>query len=365
MPTRGIAHAPLPLVLAAPIHVMPRLARLACPALLVLAGCPDPDPPAGEGTVGSGFLEEEEGSTPATQSGPDPADTTAASSVDPTGEVGLPCADTEYEGDVRGLLTVTFTPAHPLVDHDVVGLAGGYRTAEVGWDDVEDLYSPIAYQLAFPTPPEEPDTLVPAAPVPVFDWGDDDDWLVAGNGIRLRPGAGAPDLLACLVGAGTTGQYPVYRSSAAMGVAAECSPPADAWQSGTAYDVVVYGGELFEDHTVLDCMVTPPALVVTSPDLTVFDAPLPADEDLALEWEPGDDPEARIIIRVVDTDTNVITVHAADDGAYTIPAAELGALTPGPLDLLVTRERTDRVLLASGGLTVLARFERWGFFDLF
>ena len=44
---------------------------------------------------------------------------------------------------------------------------------------------------------------------------------------------------------------------------------------------------------------------------------------------------------------------------------ELGALTPGPVDLLVARERTDRVQFTDGGLTVLSRFERWGFLDLF
>ena len=100
-------------------------------------------------------------------------------------------------------------------------------------------------------------------------------------------------------------------------------------------------------------------------DLDEFDAPLPVDQDLVITWEPGDDPEARIIIRVVDTDTNVITVNAVDDGDFTIPAAELAALTVGPMDLVIARERTDRVQFTAGGLTVLGRYERWGFFDLF
>jgi hypothetical protein len=340
---------------------MPRLARLACCSLLALAGCGDDDPPADDLSMASGFAQES-GSTTRVDG---PADTTAGPTSSGPAETGEPWGGTEYAGEIHGVLTVTFTPAHPLVDHDVVGLAGGYRSAEVGWADTEDLYSPIAYQLAFPTPPEQADTLVSAAPVPAFDWGDDEDWLAAGNGMKLRQGAGGPELLACLVGAGNTGQYPVYRSTAAMGVAAECNAPASAWSSATAYDVVLYGGELFEDNVLSTRVTTPPELVVTAPDFTAFDAPLPADEDLTLAWEAGDDPEARIVIRVVDADTNVITVHAADDGEFTIPAAELGALTLGPLDLLVARERTDRVQFTAGGLTVLGRFERWGFFDLF
>jgi hypothetical protein len=340
---------------------MGRLARIALSASsLALASCRDPDPSADDEPMASGFAPDDTGQ--ATR-GPDTVDDTSSTTDTPTS--GEPWGGTAYIGEIHGVLTVVLTPAHALVDHDVVGLAGGYRNAEVGWDGVLDLYSPVAYQLGFPSPPDDLDTLVPVEPVPVFDWGDDDDWLAAGNGMKLRQGAGGPELLACLLGAGANGQYPVYRSSAAMGVAAECSPAATAWSSAALYDVVLYGGDLFEDNVLLARVTTPPELVVTAPDLAAFDAPLPADQDLSITWEPGDDPEARIVIRVVDADTNVITVTAADDGGFTIPAAELGALTPGPLDLLVARERTDRVQFTAGGLTVLSRFERWGFFDLF
>lgn len=339
---------------------MPRsLARIACGFGLAFTGCRDPDPSADGEPMASGFAQE---SGQATQDGT--TTSTAPTTAGPA-DSGEPWGGTAYIGDITGILTVTFTPAHALVDHDVVGMAGGYRTAEVGWEGTEDLYSPIAYQLAFAAPPDEVDTLVPAAPVPAFDWGDDEDWLVAGNGMKLRQGEGGPELLACLLVSGTTGQYPVYRSSAAMGVPAECDPPSSAWSESTAYDVVLYGGGLFEDNVLLERVTTPAALVVTAPDLETFDAPLPVDEDLTIAWEAGDDPEARIVIRVLDADTNVITVHAADDGEFTIPAAELGELTLGPLELLVARERTDRVQFTDGGLTVLGRFERWGFFDLF
>ena len=341
---------------------MARLARLALSSSwLVLVGCPDDQPPADDMPMASGFASEDTGQDTA---GPGPDTTADDTSAGPTNTTE-PWDGTAYVGEIHGVLTVAFTPAHALVDHDVVGLAGAYRSAEVGWEGAEDLYSPIAYQLAFPTPPDELDTLVPAEPMPVFDWGDEDDWLVAGNGMKLRQGEGGPELLACLLVAGNQGQYPVYRSSAAMGVAEECSPAATAWSSATTYDVVLYGGDLFEDNVLLERVTTPPELVVTAPDLADFDAPLPADQDLTIAWETGDDPYARIVIRVIDADTNVITVSAADDGEFTIPAAELGALTLGALELLVARERTDRVQFTDGGLTVLTRFERWGFFDLF
>lgn len=339
---------------------MPRsIVRIACGCGLALGGCRDADPSSDGEPMASGFAQE---SGDPTQD--DTAADTAPTSAGPA-DSGEPWGGTAYVGEILGVLTVTFTPAHALVDHDVVGLAGGYRSAEVGWEGTEDLYSPIAYQLAFPAAPDEPDTLVSAVPVPAFDWGDDEDWLVAGNGMKLRQGEGGPELLACLLVSGTTGQYPVYRSSAAMGVADECNPPGTAWSAVTPYDVVLYGGGLFEDNVLLERVTTPAALVVTAPDLDSFAAPLAADEDLTVAWEPGDDPEARIIIRVIDADTNVITVHAADDGEFIIPAAELAALTLGPLDLLVARERTDRVQFTDGGLTVLGRFERWGFLDLF
>jgi hypothetical protein len=342
---------------------MARVASIAVSvSLLALAGCPDDGPSADDEPMASGFAPE--GTAEGSEDAGTVDDTSAVSTMDPPTS-GEPWDGTAYLGEIHGVLTVVLTPAHALVDHDVVGLAGGYRSAEIGWEGVLDLYSPIAYQLAFPAPPDELDTLVPVEPVPAFEWGDDEDWLAAGNGMKLRQGEGGPELLACLLAAGNVGQFPVYRSSAAMGVAPECSPDAAAWTSAAEYDVVLYGGELFEDNVLLGRVTTPPELVVTAPDLAAFDAPLPADEDLAIAWEAGDDPEARIVIRVVDADTNVLTVTAADDGEFTIPGAELGALTPGPIDLLVARERTDRVQFTDGGLTVLSRFERWGFFDLF
>ncbi len=323
--------------------------------LLAAAACGD-DPQPQDAPMASGFAEEESGRASTS------SDSTSAG---PTGEdpdSGEPWDGTAYLGEVRGLLTLTFTPAHALRDEDVVGMAGGYRTSEVGWADALDLYSPVAYQLAFPPPPSDADTIVPAEPVPVFDWGSTGDWMQAGLGMKLRQGEGEPELLACLLPAGS---FPLYRTSAAMGVPAECQPDPTAWAAASGYDVVLYGGELFEDNVLLDRITTPPALAVTAPDLAVFGAQISARDDLTVSWETADDPDTRIIIRVVDGDTNVITAHATDDGEFTIPAAELSALTTGPIDLLIARERTDRVQFTDGGLTVLGRYERWGFFDLF
>ncbi|MCA9705854.1 MAG: hypothetical protein KDK70_08410 [Myxococcales bacterium] len=331
---------------------MPRSSILAgCALMLSLTGCPDDEPGTDTMQQASGFAED-------STSGTEPTGTSGTGDPD-TGE---PWAGTAFSGELRGVLTFTFTPAHALHGDDVVGMAGGYRMAEIGWDGAEDLYSPVAYQLALPAPPDDADTVVPAEPVPVYDWGMVDDWEQAGNGMKLRQGEGGPEVLACLL---TTGGYPLYRTSDAMGVPAECNPGAAAWSASTAYDVVLYGGELFEDNVLLERVTTPPALVVTAPDLTAFNAGVPGDQDLAIAWEAGDDPEARIIIRVIDDNNNVITAHAADDGSFTIPAAELGALVAGPVDLSIARERTDRVQFTDGGLTVLSRYERWGFFDLY
>lgn len=332
---------------------MPRFPILAgCAWLVPLAGCPSDEPGADATTQVSGFAD-----SSSTRSDPDSGEATTA----PDPDSGEPWEGTAYTGDLRGILTVTFTPSHAQSAQDMVGLAGGYRTAEVGWGDAEDLYSPVAYQLALPTPPDAADTLVPAAPVPVYDWGDEDDWRQAGNGMRLQR-TGEPDLLACLV---FNGDYPLYRSSDAMGVDPDCNPDPADWSPAARYRVVLYGGELFEDNELSQSITTPPALTVTAPDLSALDAGLAADQDLTLTWEDGGDPETRIIIRVLDDNGNVITVHAADDGDFTIPAAELGALTLGPIDLSIARERTDRIQFSDGGLTVLSRYERWGFFDLF
>ena len=326
--------------------------------VLLSAGCPGDDPQNTSTTQASGFAEDSTGSAET-----DNPATTDDPSVDPdSADSGDPWGGTAFEGEIRAVLTLTFTPQHPLTDGDQVGMAGGYRIAEVGWIGNEDLYSPVAYQLALPPPPEAADTLLPAEPVPVFDWGDDEDWLLAGNGMKVRAGEDGPELLACLL---TSGDYPLYRTSTAMGVPAECAPDPANWSPSTEYDVVLYGGELFDDNVLLDRITTPAALSVTAPDLSVFNAGVPQDQDLAIAWSAGDDPDARIIIRVIDDNDNVITVHAADDGDYVIPAAELGALVTGPLDLSITRERTDRVQFTDGGLTVLSRTEHWGFFDLF
>lgn len=303
--------------------------------------------------MGSGFAEDDDDGVDQTSSSP--ADT------GPAPDSGDPWMGTEFVGDISAVLTVTYTPMHAYSNTDAVGLAGGYRTAEAGWDGSEDLYSPMAYLLALPTPPEAADTLLPAEPLPAFDWLEPEDWFQAGNGMKLRAGEGGPELLGCLVPAG---EYPVYRTSAAMGVAAECNPDPTAWTPQTVYDVVLYGGDLFVDNILPERVTSPSEFTVSAPDLSIAEVPVDSTQDLSIAWDASDDPETRIIIRVIDADANVITVHAADDGDYTIPAAELAALTLGPMDLIITRERTDLVQFTNGGLTVLGRYERWGFFDL-
>ncbi len=274
---------------------------------------------------------------------------------------GDPWEGTAFTGELRALITLTFTQDHPLIDGDAVGLAGGYRDEETGWVGAEDLYSAVAYGRAFPSPPDTPDTLVPAELLAPYDYGSPSTWMTAGQGMKIREEPGSLEMSACLLHAGS---FPLYRSSSAMGVDPTCASDPAAWLPRATFDVVLYGGELFEDNVLINRVVTPQVLTVSAPDLDDFNAPVSASEDLTITWEPDDDPDGRIIIRIVDSLTNVITVHAADDGSFVIPAAELAALIPGAIDMSITRERLERTQFTDGGLTVLARYERWGFFDL-
>mgnify|MGYP007037737841 CR=1 FL=1 len=322
------------------------------PALLA-AGCGDDGDADGDGTtsVASGFAEQDGGPATSNADGP----TTAAD--DDTG--------TPFVGDMRGLATFVYSAETSNGLPARVGLAGGYRLEDPGFAGIDDLYSPISYQLAFPPLPAV-DTVLFEGPVPVFDWGDEDQWLQAGNGMKLRQGEGGPEVLACLAQYFPTMEvpsgYPMYVTNATQ--AAECSAVADAFVPAAAYDVILYGGELFVDNVLPERVTTPPALEVTAPDFATYDAPLSSGSDLAFAWNASDDATTRIQIRLIDADGNLLSAHAADDGSFTIPASELGALSPGPLDILIARERDDDVQFTNGGLTVTSRWERWGFFQL-
>ena len=65
---------------------------------------------------------------------PDTTGTTGSESdSDPTG------IETLGEGDMRGVLTFTRYLADPVTGTDRTAMAGAWRTAEVGWDGVDDF----------------------------------------------------------------------------------------------------------------------------------------------------------------------------------------------------------------------------------
>lgn len=294
----------------------------------------------------------------------DDGSTTRGTDDDTSGD-DMPWGGTAYDGELLGVLTFVYSAPNSVRSDPLVGIAGGFRTMELGFSGVEDLWSPLAYSLAFPPLPDDAETLS-ADPLGAFDWGEPSDWLKAGNGMKLRLSEDGPAAVACLVSyfptAETPDGYPLYRSTETGDPA--CAPAPEAFEPGATYDLVLYGGDAFEDNVLLGRVTTPTALEVTAPDLDTYDLPLDPADGLALQWTAGDDPEARIEIRLLDVDGNLVSVHAADDGEYAIPSGELSALTPGPLDLMIARERTDRVQFTDGGVTVTSRYERWGFFDL-
>jgi hypothetical protein len=279
---------------------------------------------------------------------------------------GTSWGGTAYDGELRGVMTFVYSAPTSSGVEARVGLAGGYRMVDPGFDGIEDMYSPLAYQLAFPPLPAAADTTVADGTVPVFDWGAESDWLLAGNGMKVRQGEGGPEVLACLATYFPTLEnpagYPLYVSNATQDDA--CQATADAFAPATAYDVVLYGGDLFVDNVLLQRITTPPAVEITAPAFAVFDAPISSGSDLAFAWNASDDPESRVQIRIIDGDNNLVTAHATDDGSYSIPAADLQTLAPGPVDIMFARERTDQVQFTDGGVTVTSRWEQWGFFDL-
>lgn len=272
---------------------------------------------------------------------------------------------TAFEGSIHAMLQFTYSPAHALRGDDVVGIAGGYRTAEASWA-VEDFYSPTQYLLAFPDAPSAPDSTAVDAMLPAFDYGVPGDWIEAGNGMLLTRSDGMGSVTGCLrnidiVDADGTTSVPIYVSGKVGDN--QCSGHASVWEPSTLFDVVLYGGDAFGDNTLSERVMTPPALEVTSPNLDMVRATIPAGSPLSFAWDASE-VDTRVVIRVVDSAGAVISAHAIDDGSFAIPAADLQMLQPGPIDLVIARERSDRMLFSDGGITVVSRYERWGFFEL-
>ncbi|RMH00114.1 MAG: hypothetical protein D6705_01435 [Deltaproteobacteria bacterium] len=313
--------------------------------LVPFAGCGDDG--GGDATDGGTTASSTAGTdTSATDAGTAGTATTAATGTTTGG------------GEVGGLLTVTYYLPDAVETEPALGMAGGLRMG--GITGIRDFYAVVAFQLTFPTAPSDPDTIEDnEIPVP-FSWGQPTDWVAAGNGIKLE--SGDTSALACLLY--VDDDFPVYVAESSDLLDPACAPDPAAFLPETAYDLVVYGGDAFEDARIEGLVSTPPTIEVTGPDLSTYDLPVDTSTDLEITWTPGDGAD-RIVIRVWDQFGRMLTAHAADDGSFTLPADRLGGLTEGPGYLTVARERETTVPLPVGSLDVVTRTEVWGYVDLF
>jgi hypothetical protein len=268
--------------------------------------------------------------------------------------------ETFGEGELRGILTFTYYAADAFGAGDEIGMAGAWRSNELGIEGLEDFHAIQRFGIWYPPPPAV-DAIEHNAVPPGFDWGDATDWLLAGTAMKLR--SADVEALACVLLVG--GEYAVYESSASELHPAGCAPDVAWWSPDTVYDVVIYGGDLFPDNVLVEQVHTPAALVVTAPDPAQVLPALPQGQDLQIAWEAGSDPDSRIVVRLVDTNLRMITAQPADDGAFAIPAADLADLAVGPVDLLISRERIDDVPFTDGGLRVVSRWEARATLDLY
>jgi len=284
--------------------------------------------------------------------------------------------DTDYplgEGDLRGLLTFTRIAADSLNDSDIVGLAGAWRTVANELTEVEDFFGVWGLETPFPIPPSAPDTLQHDGLLGGFDWGLPPQWRLAGNAMKLE--AEGAEAQACLLFLGSppfvtfagmpdVPNYPIYAATNSTQQPEGCAPSAMQWAGGTAYDLVLYGGDLFPTNVLPARVHTPPTFEVTAPDISIFQSPLPSAADLTISWTANGSPGNRIVIRLRDMFGRMLTVNAADDGTFTIPAADLQELDAGPLTLMIARENLELVLFTEGTIKVLSRYEQRGYFDL-
>lgn len=266
------------------------------------------------------------------------------------------------DGELRGILTFSFYPADPLTGQDHIGLAGAWHDDEALVEEIDDFYAVFAFQTKFPLPPLEDDTLehndIPGG----FDWGDEDAWLQAGNAFKLA--SGDAEILACLLQVGMVGDiYPVYAATESSTIEG-CAPQASDWVPAADYDLVMYGGGLFPTQVFLGPVEAPEAFEVDEPDFAAYNAEVMQDAPLVVEWDGEGTSRDRMVLRVWDDLGRMFTIRAADDGSYEIPADALGELTPGPITVTVARERIERIPFAEGGVKVVTRYERRGYFDL-
>ncbi len=315
--------------------------------LLVVSACGDDGAGGDTDDTATEAATSETAATETASSGP----TTTATSTNDT----LP--DTGEVGPNLGLLTFTFYRADASGSPEQLGMAGAWRTTPFTTDD---FFAARALALFFPLAPAAADAPQLHDPA-TYEWGKADTWLTLGNGLRLRHPDG--DALACLQVLDEV--YPVYLSDDAAFFDPACAPDPKRWLPGASYDLIVYGGADYDDAQAGGAVMTPTALTLTAPDASLFDFPLEQAKDLALQWTADGGPDDRIVIRVWDQFGKQLAVNATDDGSYTVPAAELGKLSVGPLTITIAREHLSTIDLIAGSLRVVARHELWLYPDLF
>ena len=270
-----------------------------------------------------------------------------------TGSTGDPGYDV---GPNFGLLNFTYYPATASGLPEELGMAGVWRTEALS---TEDFFAVQAWSMHLPPPPADPDTAVYNEIPSPYDWGKADTWISAGNALELR--TGETKAAACLFKVEDT--FPIYYSDDADTFDPACAPDPTRWVPGATYDLVAFGGDAWDDVVVPAAIASPAALMVTSPDVATSLVPLDRTKDLALAWQ-SDAPADRVIVRLIDMFGQVVSAHAVDDGAFTIPTDLLKKLTPGPATLTIAREVVRDIPLPTGTLRVVTRYEIWADPDL-
>lgn len=286
---------------------------------------------------------------------PDPTSTTAddEGTAGPTTRDPTSDSDGVEVGPNFGVLGFTFYPEDASGSPAQLGMAGAWRTAELTTDD---FFAVRALGTFFPPAPAAPDTLEHTGPG-VYDWGLADSWVTLGNGMRLG------DSVACLQV--YKDKFPVYLSEAADNLDPACAPDPARWQPATSYDLTVYGGDDFPDRTFAAAVRTPTALTVSAPDVSAFNFPVDHTMDLTVTWTADGEDGDRVVIRMWDQFGEMFTANAADDGSYTIAAADLAELSLGAVTMTLTRETITDIGVDAGTLRVAARHEVWAYPDLF
>lgn len=258
---------------------------------------------------------------------------------------------------MSGLLTFTFNPADASGTADGLGLAGAWRSG--GFGDLDDFWSVFALQRTFPRAPADADTVrADGIPEP-FEWGLLSSWTIAGTAMKLV--SGDVEALACRISVDEG--YPVYVASSSAMSDPACAPDPADFVPGSSYDLVVYGGDAFADALATAAISAPAALEITSPDAAIYDVDVDSTADLEIAWT-GDADGSMVVIRLWDQYGTLVTATANDDGSFTLPAAELSALTLGPAWLTVARERAADLVLPETQIRVVARYEAWAYLEL-